>query len=143
MSKKIILLIVLGISVLSIIIISVWGTLPESINESSVTSISFEDYDYNDDGDKVINLMEIINEEDTLYTLTYTYTPGDAATNITASSSSSDVSVIVDEYRQEIVVSFDTVDAIGQNVTITIVDEKTNEADEITLIFKIDEVIIG
>ncbi len=142
MTKKIILMIVLGISVLSIIVISVWGTLPESINDSSVTSISFENFEYNDDGDKVINVRGIITEEDTLYTLTYVYLPEDAATNITATSSSDDVSVIVDEYRQEVVVNFDTVDSIGKNVTITIVDSKTNESDEVTLIFKIDVIIV-
>lgn len=142
MSKKIMLMIVLGISLLSIITISVWGTLPENINDSSVTSLKFENYEYNDEQEKVINVMNIINEEDRLYTLTYTYLPLDAATNIIATSSSDDVSVIVDEYRQEIIVNFDTLDSIGKNVTITILDEKTNKSDEITLIFKIDVVIV-
>lgn len=143
MSKKLILLVVLGISVLSIIVIAVWGTLPESSSDTSVTSLTFENYELNDEQDKIINLSQIVSLEEPSYTLEYTYAPDDAVANIIAASSSDDVTVLVYPLRNEVLVNFETESSIGQNVTITITDQKTNTHDEITLIFKIPDVIIG
>jgi hypothetical protein len=143
MSKKFMLLIVLAISVLSIITIAVWGTLPESQNQSSVTSISFENYEINDEGDKIINVLGIVSEEDPYYTLDYRYLPNDAAIDITVTSSSDDVIVLTDTIKQEVLINFSTSASIGHNVTIRIVDQKTYTYDEITLIFKVPDIIIG
>ncbi len=143
MTKKLMLLIVLAVSVLSIIIIAVWGTLPESQNQLQVTSIEFLDYNLNDQNDKIINVLGIVTTEDPYYTLSYTYLPTNASINVVATSSSSDVTVLVDSIYNVILVNFSTEASIGQNVTIRITDTKTNTYDEITLIFKIPDVIVG
>ncbi|MBI9010175.1 MAG: hypothetical protein JEZ05_09145 [Tenericutes bacterium] len=143
MSKKFMLLIVLAISVLSVIIIAVWGTLPESQNQSSLTALYFENYEINDEGDKIINLLGIVDDEEPYYTLTYQFLPNDAYTDITVSSSKNEVIALLDSIKQEILINFSTADSIGDNVTIRITDQKTNTYDEITLIFKVPDIIIG
>lgn len=143
MSKKFMLLIVLAISVISIIGVAVWGTLPESQNQPSVTTIRFKDYEINEANDKIINVLNIVTEEDHYYTLAYDYLPEDAAIDVTVRSSSNEVTAKVDTIKQEVLVDFSTAASIGKNVTIRIVDKKTNKYDEITLIFKIPDIIIG
>lgn len=142
MTKKLMLFIVLLISLLSIIIIAVWGTLPENSNSTQVESISFNEYELNDDLDKILNVMGLVTIDKPNYTLSYSYLPEDAEANIKAISSSTDVTVIVDANKEEVIVSFSSEAAIGQNVTIRIIDQKTNQYDEITLIFKIPDIII-
>ncbi len=137
------LLIILFASVLSIILIAVWGTLPESGNQPSLTSITFTGYELNDTNDKVINVRGIVTADDPYYTLSYTYLPEDAETDIIATSSTGDVTVLVDYINQEVLVNFETDASIGQNVTIRITDRKTNNSDELTLIFKIPDIIVG
>jgi hypothetical protein len=143
MTKKFMLLIVLAISVLSIIFIAVWGTLPESQNQSPVTSITFENYEINEEDDKIINVLDIVTEENPYYTLHYTYLPDNAAIDVIVTSSTDDVTVLVDYIKQEVLVNFSTTSSIGQNVSIRITDQKTDKYDEITLIFRIPDVIIG
>lgn len=143
MSKKIMLLIVLAVSVLSIITIAVWGTLPESQNQSSVTSVSFTDYEINGEGDKIINVLGIVTEDEPYYTLTYEFAPLDAYTEFTVTSSSEDVTVLDDFIKKEILVNFSTSESIGHNVTITITDQKTHKYDELTFIFKVPDVIVS
>lgn len=142
MTKKLMLLIILVISVLSVIVIAVWGTLPENSNQIQVESITFENYELNDSNDKIINVIDIVTTDSPYVTLTYDYGPDDAYAIISASASSSDVTVLVDEIKQEVLVNFTTEDSIGKNVTITIRDTKTNKRDELTLIFKIPDIII-
>ena len=134
---------ILVMAVLSIIVIAVWGTLPESNSQQQVQSLTFTQYEYNDHNDKIINVIDDITKENTSYLLPYTYLPNHANADIKATSSSSDVSVIVDELKQEVLVNFLTNDAIGKNVTITIEDRLSNSSDEITLIFKLPDVIIA
>lgn len=142
MTKKFMLLIVLAISVLSVILIAVWGTLPESQNQSPVSSISFVDYEINEENDKIINVLGIVTEENPYYTLEYTYLPDIAAIDVAVTSSSDDVTVLVDCIKQEVLINFSNTASIGQNVSIRIFDQKTNKFDELTLIFKIPDVII-
>lgn len=143
MSKKFMLLIVFAISVVSIIIVAVWGTLPESQNLAPVTSISFENFEINDENDKIINVMGIVTEEEPYYTLTYTYAPGEAAIDISVTSSSDEVTALVDSLKQEVLINFSTTSSIGHNVSIRVTDQKTNKYDEITLIFKVPDIIVG
>lgn len=143
MSKKIMLLIVLGVSVLSIITIAVWGTLPESQNQSSVESVYFDNYEINGEGDKVINVLGVVTDENPYYTLTYEFLPDDAYTDFTVTSSKGDVTVMDDFIKREILVNFSTSESIGHNVTITITDQKTHKYDELTLIFKVPDVIVS
>jgi len=143
MTKKLMLLIVLFVSVISVVLIAVWGTLPESGNAISVESISFNDYELNDSNDKIINVIGVVTIDDPYYTLSYSYLPEDATTNIVATSSSSDVTVLIDTISKEVLVNFSTEASVGQNVTIRITDTSTNNFDELTLIFKIPDVVVG
>jgi hypothetical protein len=137
------LILVLFISLFSIIVIAVWGTLPESQNQAQVTSITFNDYELNENDDKVINVLGIVTQENPYYTLTYSFLPDNANAIISASSSSNGVKVLVNEIKQEVLVNFSESSAIGQNVTIRITDQKTNKYDEVTFIFKIPDIIVG
>ncbi len=137
------LILVLFISLFSIIIIAVWGTLPESQNQAQVSSISFNDYELNENDDKVINVLGIVTQDSPYYSLTYSFLPDNANAIISASSSSNGVKVIVNEIKQEVLVNFSESSTIGQNVTIRITDQKTNKYDEITFIFKIPDIIVG
>ena len=143
MNKKLMLILVLFISLFSIIIIAVWGTLPESQNQAQVSSISFNDYELNENDDKVINVLGIVTQDSPFYSLTYSFLPDNANAIISASSSSNGVKVIVNEIKQEVLVNFSESSTIGQNVTIRITDQKTNKYDEITFIFKIPDIIVG
>lgn len=143
MNKKLMLILVLFISVFSIIIIAVWGTLPESQNQAQVSSLTFNDYDLNENDDKVVNVLGIVTQENPYYSLTYSFLPENANASIQVSSSSKNVKVIVNELKQEVLVNFSDPGTIGQNVTIRITDQKTNKYDEITFIFKIPDIIIG
>jgi hypothetical protein len=143
MNKKLMLILVLFISLFSIIIIAVWGTLPESQNQAQVSSISFNDYELNENDDKVINVLGIVTQDSPYYSLTYSFLPDNANAIISASSSSNGVKVIVNEIKQEVLVNFSESSTIGQNVTIRITDQKTNKYDEITFIFKIPDIIVG
>lgn len=143
MTKKLMLLIVLAVSVLSIIVIAVWGTLPESQNQQSITEIIINDYDINDTGDKIINVIDIVTSDNPYYTLTYSYLPMEAAFDFNVTASYEGVTLLLDEINQEILVNFSSNEAIGQNVTIRITDQKTSNYDEITLIFKVPDIIVG
>lgn len=144
MTKKLMMLIVLAISVLSIIVIAVWGTLPESINQPQVTSISFLHYELTTDNSKIINIYGVVTEEDPYYTLSYTYEPDDAYADLIATSSSDAVTVFLDVISHEIFVTFseDAFKPNSKNVTIRLTDHKTNKYDEITLIFRTPDIII-
>jgi len=143
MTKKNMLLIVLFTSVLSIVLIAVWGSMPESNSDIRVTSISFLNYELNEEEDKILNVIDDVTTETPTITLSYDYLPENAVTDFYVSSSSSEVTVIVDEETKEVEVTFTTEDSIGQNVTIRIIDRRNNEYDEITLIFKIPDIISG
>ena len=143
MTKKLMLLIVLAVSVLSIIVIAVWGTLPESQNQQSITEIIINDYDINDTGDKIINVIDIVTSDNPYYTLNYSYLPMEAAFDFNVTSSYEGVTLLLDEINQKILVNFSSNEAIGQNVTIRITDQKTSNYDEITLIFKVPDIIVG
>jgi len=144
MTKKLMLLIVLIVSVISVVFIAVWGTLPEGSNLAQVDTIAFTEYDeLNTDDEKIINLQDIVTEEEHYYTLYYSFSPEDAYASISASSSSSDVTVLVDEITKEVLVDFSTAESVGRSVTIRITDQKTHRYDEITLIFKITGTVSG
>ena len=59
MTKKLLLLMIIFISLLSVILIAVWGTLPENQNLPKVSAISFEDYSYNEEDEKIINVYDV------------------------------------------------------------------------------------
>ena len=143
MTKKNMLLIVLFTSVLSIVLIAVWGSMPKSNNDIQVTIIKILDFELNDQNDKILNVIDDVTIETPTMTLSYDYLPNDALADIYVTSSSSDVTVVADENTKEVEVTFTTEDSVGQNVTIKVIDRRTNEYDEITLIFKIPDIISG
>lgn len=144
MSKKISFFLVLVFSVMSIMLIAVWGTLPENTNPIQVETIAIINYDeITDLGDKIKDVSDIVTEENSIYIIDYEITPTNAFTNIYATSSSTLVTIQVDDLTKKVFVYYD-LEAIIKEVTITIkiTDKITQVFDEITLIFKIDDVII-
>lgn len=144
MSKKISFFLVLVFSVMSIMLIAVWGTLPENTNPIQVETIAIINYDeITDLGDKIKDVSDIVTEENSIYIIDYEITPTNAFTNIYATSSSTLITIQVDDLTKKVFVYYD-LEAIIKEVTITIkiTDKITQVFDEITLIFKIDDVII-
>ena len=143
MNKKIIVLLVLILSALSIMAISVWGSLPESNNRPSVVTITITDFDkQNGDGDKIKSVKDQITEEDYIYKIPFTVTPLNADSKLKVSTNQPGITARVDDMESVVYVIFD-IDKIGTTVTITIWDKNTQIKDEITLMFlPPDEIII-
>ena len=145
MNKKILILLALAFSALSIMLIAVWGTLPENTNRIPVETISFTEYDgVNEDGDKLKDVTGIVTENKLTYILNYTINPENAyATQVTVTSASSAVTLQIDPFTYEVSVYYDlTVISQKPTVTIRIMDQSTQSFDEITLIFKTPGTII-
>lgn len=143
MNKKIIVLLVLILSALSIMAISVWGSLPESNNLPSVVSITITDFDLqNADGDKIKSVKDEVSEEDYIYKIPFNVSPINADSKIKASTNQPGITARVDEMESIVYVIFDLT-KIGTTVTITIWDKNTEVKDEVTLMFlPPDEIII-
>lgn len=138
MSKKIIIIITLAISFLSVILIAMYGTLPESGDKISLQqlTISNENYDLiNEEGEKLKNVTKIITEDTLIYQIKYELTPVNATTNITAKSNINGVNVRVDEYSNSVYVTFD-LNTLGKTTTITITDNSSNRSDRLILWFE-------
>jgi hypothetical protein len=138
------LVLVLVFSVLSIILIAVWGTLPENPNNVQATSLIVSDFDEtNDDGDKFKNVTDIVTEQNNIYTIDFTVDPGNSNVDITATASISGVNLQVDAAAGKIYVIYnlETISA-KTTVTIQIKDKYTQVYDELTLWFKTPGVII-
>lgn len=142
MTKKLLIIIIIFMSLLSIVLIAVWGTLPENQNLPKITFISFEDYELNDEQDKIINVYDIVTTDIPYYNLTYVFGPHDALTDFYVTSSSTGVVALLDTINQTILVNFNDLNAVGKNVTIRLIDRQTNHYDELTLIFKIPVIIV-
>lgn len=135
MNKKIIVLLVLILSALSIMAISVWGSLPESNDRPSVVSITITDFDLkNSDGDKIKSVVDTITEDDYIYEIAFTVGPINSDSKIKASTNQSGVTARVDDMKSVVYVIFE-IDKIGTTVTVTIWDKNTQIKDEITLMF--------
>lgn len=144
MSKKVIVMIVTIFSILSIILIAVWGSLPENPSNIDATIIQISVYDeLNNDGDKLKDITNIVTAQNNIYTINYTVEPGNALTIITASSTSDLVSLQIDQDNHLIYVIYD-LQAINSKATITIQikDKNTQLFDEITLWYKNPDIII-
>ena len=144
MTKKMSMLLALVVSALSIMVIAVWTTTGESNNPIPINIVLIEDFDdLNDDGDKIKNIKDIVNEENLTYIIKYRIEPVLADDNqLTAFSDTDRVTVMIDVLSQEVYVFFGILDGLN-SVTVTIKDEKTNKLDVIILMFKMpDEVIV-
>ena len=140
MNKKLSMLIVIAASLLSIMIIAVWTTTGESSNPIPINSIEILGFDYlNDDGEKVKNIKELVNENNLTFNFNYLINPEIADdNNLKVYSDKESVSVMIDVLDSSVYVFFGTLSGIN-SVTITLKDEKTNKTDEIILIFKIPD----
>lgn len=143
MTKKISVLLALLISLLSIMVIAVWTTTGESNSPIPIASLAITDYDeLNEDGDKIKNIREFVNEDSLTYIVKYEIGPENADDNLLrAYADSSKVSVLIDIINSEVYVFFGNLAGLNA-VTITIKDEKTNKSDEIILMFKMPGDII-
>ena len=130
-----VVLLVLILSALSIMAISVWGSLPESNNRPSVVSITITDFDLqNGDGDKIKSVKDQVSEDDYIYKIPFTVTPINSDSKIKASTNQPGITARVDDMESVIYVIFD-IDKIGTTVTVTIWDKNTQISDEVTLMF--------
>ncbi|MFP4177338.1 MAG: hypothetical protein ACLFTZ_01090 [Acholeplasmataceae bacterium] len=136
MNRKLILFSVLTFSVLSIMAIAVFGTLPEGGSSAPVEAILIPDYDEeNSSGERFKDVNGIVTERNNVYEVEYAVEPGEAEGDIQASSNNGGMSVQVDQQAGLVYVYYDT-QAIGQTVTIRIWDDQTKNQAEIILWFK-------
>jgi uncharacterized membrane protein len=144
MNKKILLILVLVFSVFSIILIAVWGTLPENPSNIELETISIEEYDEtNDDGDKFKNVTDIVTENDNIYIIEYTIFPDNANVDIQATTTAEGINIQVDSIERKIYVIYDLQSITNKRtITIQIKDKNTQFYDELTLWFKTPDVII-
>jgi hypothetical protein len=135
MNKKIIIFIVLILSALSILAISVWGTLPESNDRPSVVSLAILDYTLlNYNGDKILSVKDVITEENYIFEIKFVINPTESDSQIRARTDQEGITARVDDYESTVYVIFD-IDKIGTTVTITIWDKNTQIKDQIILMF--------
>jgi uncharacterized membrane protein len=144
MNKKILLILVLVFSIFSIILIAVWGTLPENPSNIELETISIEEYDEtNDDGDKFKNVTDIVTENDNIYIIEYTIFPDNANVDIQATTTAEGINIQVDSIERKIYVIYDLQSITNKRtITIQIKDKNTQFYDELTLWFKTPDVII-
>ena len=144
MNKKISLILVLVFSLFSVMLIAVWGTLPENASNVEAENVVVSEYDeVNDDGDKFKNVTDIINDQNNIYVIEYIVLPENANVDIVASTASPGMSLQVLQDENKIYVIYD-LESIAQKRTITIkiTDKNSQNFDEITLWFKTPDVII-
>jgi hypothetical protein len=135
MNKKIIIFIVLILSALSILAISVWGTLPEANDRPSVVSLAILDYTLlNYNGDKILSVKDVITEENYIFEIKFVINPTESDSQIRARTDQEGITARVDDYESTVYVIFD-IDKIGTTVTITIWDKNTQIKDQIILMF--------
>lgn len=137
MNKKIVIFLVLALAALSVMAVSVWGTIAESDNQPSITSIEITGVGaVNNFGDKIIFVKDVITEENYMYKITFEINPTDAdADNLRARVDvSSGIKVVMNVDERYAMVIYD-LDKIGQSATITIWDPKTAKEDSVILLF--------
>ncbi len=144
MNKKILLLLVLVFSIFSIILIAVWGTLPENPSNIELETITIDDYDEtNDDGDKFKNVTDIVTENDNIYIIDYSIFPDNASVDIQATTTAEGINIQVDTEARKVYVIYDLQSITSKRtITIQIKDKNTQVYDELTLWFKTPGVII-
>jgi len=144
MTKNGIVFIILIASVISIMLIAVFGTLPEGTSDLTIETIEFIDHDgLNEDGEKVKDVKGIINEQDTSIMIHYDYTPAEASAQIVITVSDPSVLIQHDPFAKEIYLYYSAL-AIQNEITITLTikDHRTSKQDIMILLFKTPDIII-
>lgn len=137
MTKKILMFLVVAIGAASIMMVSIWGTLPESQSTPPVDSLVILDYDaVNLSGDKILFVKDVITEQNYMFRIDFTASPGDSdqdgiRAKVDVDGGIQAIASISDHY---VTVIFDT-DHIGTAVTVTVWDTKTMKQDAVTLLF--------
>ncbi len=144
MTKKGIVLIIFIAAIISILIIAVWGTLPENTNLPPIDYIIFTDYDdLNEDGEKRKEISNIVNETLPVYLLTYELGPEVNYSQLVVTLSNTKITHQVDLDNKQIIIYYSIEDIQQKNIlTVTITDKRTQKSDTINLWFEIDDVII-
>jgi|SRR5690606_37401028 len=144
MTKKGIIFIIFVASIISIMLIAVWGTLPENTNAAAIDYLEFIEYDgYNEDEEKVKDVKDIVSETSPNLLLKYNYGPDDAYAEIVISLTHSGITYQHDSISKEIYIYY-TLDAIQKEeiIIVSIKDQRTQKQDMIILWFQPPGVII-
>lgn len=135
MNKKIVFFIVMALSALSIMAISNWGNLSEDNDLPDVESVVISRYDrLNNDGDKIISVGDIIDENHLYFDIPFVVTPANAERKMVATLSVDIGSVTVNEEDSFARVTYSFL-KLGQTVTLTIKDSRTGKSDSVILLF--------
>ncbi len=144
MTKKGIIFIIFIAVILSVMIIAVWGTLPENTNLPPLDYLEFTDYDdITEEGEKRKEISNFVTESSPVYLLNYDFGPKESYSELQVSISVSDMTYQMDLDNKQIRIYYGLED-IKQRiiVTVTISDKRTEKSDVISLWFKFDDIII-
>jgi len=144
MTKKGIIFIIFISIIISIMIIAVWGTLPENTNLPPIDYLNFSNYDdLNEAGEKRKEISKEVKDSSPVYELVFEYGPEDSYFELVVSLSNPDITYQIDLYNKLILIYY-SLENIKQKtiLTVTITDKRTQKTDIINLWFKFDDVII-
>lgn len=133
MNRKVMLFLVLALSVLSIMAVGIWGSLPDPSDSVTLVSIAFEDSRIDSTtGTKILYVQDIVTDFDThnQVSIAFACSPGDANVNLVVYSDETTVGAVLLEGYVLVTFSEKT------PVTITIRDKKTEKTDSVTLLFQ-------
>lgn len=138
MNKKILVFLVVVLGAISIMAVSIWGTLAESNSMPPIDTLEITDYDaINNTDEKILFVKGIITEEDYMYNIKFSFSPTDANPDGLRArvDIESGVSVILSMAELYVKVIFEDEEAIGKAVTVTVWDINTMKEDSVTLLF--------
>ena len=136
MNKKIVIFLVLGLAALSVMAISVWGTLAENNDLPPVDELTIVDFDTeNSAEDKIVFVKDIITTDHYFYDIYFVITPVSAERDIKATLDVAIGDLVVDQDLSFVRVFYDY-EKIGTSVTVTIWDAKTMVSDSVILLFR-------
>jgi hypothetical protein len=136
MNKKIVIFLVLGLAALSIMAISVWGTLAENSDLPPVDQLIITVFDTeNAAHDKIVFVKDVITTDHYYFDIYFQINPSVAERDIQATLDVAVGDLVVDGDLSFVRVFYDY-DKIGQSVTVRIWDAKTMVSDSVILLFR-------
>lgn len=145
MNKKILILLATFVSLMSIMVISIWGTLPENNNLPPIDAIDILDYDeLNSDNDKLIDVTNLVTETNNSHIIKFNVTPVlSNDSKLIVQLSEPLISYQLSVLNGEIYVYYDIISIqLKKSLTVTIIDQNTQVSDSVTLWFKPSDVVI-
>lgn len=137
MNKKILVFLVVVLGAISIMAVSIWGTLAESNSMPPIDTLEITDFDaVNNVDEKILFVKGLITEEDYMFPIHFSVSPTDSNQDGLRAKVDieSGVRVISSIAEQYVMVIFDA-SAIGKAVTVTVWDMNTMKEDSVTLLF--------